>query len=113
MLNQTQKDLILVKILSEPKVPDFLKKGLGRILFPALINEVDVLLSGTLPKQIQELINSAADGLDADEIALLSQELLTYVLEKIKNPVLKSVLPIVLPLILTNIVNALARGQKL
>ena len=113
MLSQAQKDLILQKILNEPKVPALLKKKLGKILFPVLINEVDVLLSGVLPAEIQALINTAADGLTPEETAHLSQALVAYALEKIKNPVLQSVLAVVLPIIVDTIVDALAHGKHL
>ena len=113
MLSAQQKDAVLQKILNEPKVPAVLKRRLGRVLFPVLINEVDLLLSGVLPPQIQELINSAADGLTPEETEHLSQVLVTYALEKIKNPILQSVLAIVLPLIVDTIVDALAHGKTL
>ena len=113
MLSQAQKDQILQKILNEPKVPPVLKKGLGKALFPVLINEVDTLLSGVLPPDIQELINSAADGLTPEETSHLSQVLTTYALEKIKNPILQTALAIVLPIIVDTIVDALAQGKKL
>ena len=114
MLSQAQKDTVLQKILNEPKVPAFLKKKLGKILFPVLINEVDILLSGALPVEIQDLINSTADGLTPEETAHLSQVLIGYALAKIKDkPVLQMVLPIVLPIIVDTIVDALAHGNKL
>ncbi len=113
MLTQPQKDLILKKILNEPKVPGFLRKGLGKALFPVLINEVDVLLSGVLPAQIQELINSAADGLTPEEVSHLTQVLIAYAMEKIKNPILQGVMAIVMPIIVSAIVDALENGKKL
>lgn len=113
MLTQQQKDLVLQKIMNEPKVPAFLKKKLGKALFPVLINEVDDLLSGALPPEIQNLINSAADGLTQEEINHLSQTLVGFALEKIKKPVLQSVMAIVLPLIVDTIVDALAHGKQL
>ena len=113
MLTPAQKEIILQKILNEPKVPAVLKKKLGKILFPILINEVDALLSGVLPPTIQELINSVADGLTPEESAHLSQVLVAYALEKIKNPLLQSALAVVLPIIVDTIVDALAHGKSL
>jgi hypothetical protein len=113
MLSAQQKETVLQKILTEPKVPAILKRRLGRIMFPVLINEVDVLLSGVLPPAIQELINSAADGLTPEETAHLSQVLVAYALEKIKNPILQSALAIVLPIIVDTIIDALTQGKSL
>jgi hypothetical protein len=113
MLTQEQKKLILQKILNEPKVPSYLKRGLGHVMFPLLVNEVNTLLSGALPPQIQTLINSASDGLTPEEISHLSQALIGYATEKIKSPILQTVMPIVLPLIVNVIIDALEHGKTI
>ncbi|OJW85075.1 MAG: hypothetical protein BGO69_01800 [Bacteroidetes bacterium 46-16] len=112
MLTEQQKDFIIGEITQKVN-KHILRTFLGKFALRMIINQVDSLLSQSLPPDIYDILSSSTDGLSNEEIQHLKDVLPSYILSRIHNPILHSILAEIIDAFVDVLVQALNKGQSL
>ncbi|SFE70220.1 hypothetical protein [Thermoflexibacter ruber] len=112
MLSPTQINQIADKINSKVDLP-LLGENQEKQLFMTVINQIANLLSTTMPKQYQAMLNDPKQGIETNEANKIGNELMQQITSKVNMGMLGSVGKSIATSFVETIVAGLQKGGKI